>query len=161
MNEEKLIRLDRMRFIKNKTSASLTYLAILLDVIYFVAVYQTNNNYFYKILIGVSIVYNLIFMLAAFLSSEGVKNYQKVYSYVEVALGIIQLVRIPILPIPAHSFTETVGEVTTQAMSDGKFTLCIVCLIGSSVCLICSAVINYIKCGQLAAHLKSIEGQKA
>ena len=34
------------------------------------------GNYYYTILVGASILYNLVFMLAAFLSSEGVKNYK-------------------------------------------------------------------------------------
>lgn len=154
-----------MRFIKNKSSANLAYLAILFNVIYFVAVYQSNHAYYYRWIIGVSIIYNLIFMLSAFLSSEAVKNYQKGYSYIEIVLGIIQIVRIFILPIPAHSAIEQEMvdgvETAVHVMSSGKFTLCLVCLIGSAACLIGSAVINIIKCGELAAHMKTIEVQKA
>ena len=66
MNDENLIRRDRMRFIKNSQSANLCYLAILLNVFYFVSIYKSDvGTYYYNILIGVSIVYNLIFMLAA------------------------------------------------------------------------------------------------
>lgn len=41
-NEDRLIKRDRMRYIKNKPSANLAYLAILLDVIYFVSIYQSD-----------------------------------------------------------------------------------------------------------------------
>ncbi len=161
-NEDRLIKRDRMRYIKNKPSANLAYLAILLDVIYFVSIYQSDvETWYYRWIIGVSIVYNLIFMLAAFLSSEGVKNYQKNYTYIELALGVIQFVRIFILPVPAHNASITVGDVTIQVMHGGQFTLCVVCLIASGVSLIASGIINYIKCNELAAHLKSLENQNA
>lgn len=163
MNEEKFITRDRMRFIKNKPSANLAYLAILLNVIYFVAIYQTNNSYYYRWIIGISVIYNLVFLLAAFLSSEAVKNYQKTYSYIEIVLGAIQIVRIFILPLPALRAVETHEDgavVSANALSSGKFTLCLVCLIASAVCLVASAVINLIKCGELSAHLKQLEEQK-
>lgn len=154
-----------MRYIKNKSSANLAYLAILFNVIYFVAVYQSNHAYYYKWIIGVSIIYNLIFMLAAFLSSEAVKNYQLSYSYIEIVLGVIQVARIFILPIPAHNSIENVTvngvETAVNVMSHGKFVLCLVCLIGSAACIILSAVINIIKCGELSAHIKSLENQKS
>ena len=71
--ENKQLRLDRMRFIKNKLPANLALLAILFDVLYFVSVYRSDvRDYYYTILIGASILYNLVFMLACFLSSEGI-----------------------------------------------------------------------------------------
>ena len=78
MNDEQTIARDRMRFIKNSQSANLCYLGILLNVFYFISIYKSDvGTYYYNILIGASIVYNLIFMLAVFLSSEAVKNYNK------------------------------------------------------------------------------------
>ena len=73
ITEENRIRRDRMRFIKNSLSSNLALLGILFDVFYFVNIYQSDVDvYYYNILIGASIVYNLIFMLAVFLSSEAV-----------------------------------------------------------------------------------------
>ena len=100
MNEEQMIRRDRMRVKKNKLSAYLTLLAIFLDVLYFVNIYQNDaGSYYHSFLIGISIVYNLVFMLAAFLSEEGVKSYKKTYSIPLIILGIGQIVRIFILPM--------------------------------------------------------------
>ena len=108
--DDRTIQRDRMRFIKNTASSSLAILGILFNVFYFVSIYQSDvGTYYYKILIGVSIVYNLIFMLAVFLSSEGVKNYQKNYSYLLAVIGIGQIVRVFILPMQAHSATTMVG----------------------------------------------------
>ena len=102
ITEENRIRRDRMRFIKNSLSSNLALLGILFDVFYFVNIYQSDVDvYYYNILIGASIVYNLIFMLAVFLSSEGVKNYKKNYSYLLAVVGLLQIVRIfIILPGP-------------------------------------------------------------
>ena len=75
-NKDAMIKKDRMRFIKNKMSSNLILLAIVANALYFVSIYRSDvGNYYYKIFIGASIVYNLVFMLTAFLSSEGVKNY--------------------------------------------------------------------------------------
>ena len=98
MNEDRAIRLDRMRFIKNTLSSSLALLAILFNVFYFINIYKSDihtnvGNFYYQIRIGASIIYNLIFMLAAFLSSEGIKNYKIQYAYILAALGIGQIAR--------------------------------------------------------------------
>ena len=68
--EQKQIRLDRMRYTKNTRSSRLALLAIVFDVLYFVSIYSSDvGSWYYSLLIGASIVYNLLFMLMAFLSS--------------------------------------------------------------------------------------------
>ena len=99
-----LIKKDRMRFTKNTLSSTLCYLAILFNVLYFANVYSTDvGNYYYSIKIGMSVVYNLLFLLFTFLCSEGVKNYSKVYSIVLLCIGAMQVVRIFDIPMKAHS----------------------------------------------------------
>ncbi len=162
MNEEQMIRRDRMRFKKNKLSANLTLLAILLDVLYFVNIYQNDaGSYYHSFLIGISIVYNLVFMLAAFLSEEGVKNYKKAYSIPLIILGIGQIVRIFILPMQAHSYVNVEAGFPEPPMGDGQFTYLIVLLILSAVCLFAAAVINFVKCTALESHMKMLEGRSA
>ena len=159
MNEEQIIRRDRMRFKNNKTSANLTLLAILLDVLYFVNIYQNDaDTYYYQYMIGISIIYNLVFMLAAFLSEEGVKNYKKNYSIPLVILGVIQIIRIFILPMDAHN---TILDSGVLAMGDGQFTYLVILLIASAICLLIAAVVNIIKCRALASHMKMLAEQDA
>ena len=159
MNEEQMIRRDRMRFKNNKLSANLTLLAILLDVLYFVNIYQNDaDHYYHTWMIGVSIVYNLIFMLAAFLAEEGVKSYHKAYTYPLILVGAIQIARIFILPMDAHSTTLDSGAL---AMGDGQFTYLVVLLIASAVCLVAAAVVNFIKCTALQAHMRMLEERSA
>ena len=120
--EDRLIRLDRMRYVKNTDSSRLCYLAILANVLYFVSIYKSDvASWYYQILVGGSIVYNLLFMLIVFLASEGVKNYQKKYSWLLYGLGIFQIVRIFILPTQAHQAEVEIGGTMTLAMGDGQY----------------------------------------
>ncbi len=158
MIEERTIQRDRMRFTKNSLSANLAIAAILFDVFYFVKIYQSDvGSYYYNYLIGISVIYNLIFMLAAFLSSEGVKNYKKGYSYLLLLLGAGQIVRIFILPMRAHSAVVSTGGAEVAVMGDGQFMWLVVCLVASAVCLIASAVVNLSKCAALSEHMKTLE----
>lgn len=162
MNEEQMIRRDRMRFKKNKLSANLTLLAIVLDVLYFVNIYQNDaGSYYHNWLIGVSIVYNLVFMLAAFLSEEGVKNYKKAYSIPLVILGVIQVARVFILPWQAHSYINVEAGFPEPPMGDGQFIYLVVLLIASAVCMVAAAVVNFLKCNALEAHMKMLEERSA
>lgn len=157
MNEDRSIRIDRMRFIKNSLSANLAILAILFDVLYFVSIYQSNvGNYYYTYLMGISVVYNLIFLLAAFLSSEGVKNYKKSYSYLLLVLSVIQIARIFILPMRAHSAMVSIGGVDTIVMGNRQFYTLVVYLVASAVCLAASGVINFLKCSALETHIRTL-----
>lgn len=160
--EDRTIQRDRMRFIKNSLSSNLAILGILFDVFYFVSICKSDvGAWYYTILIGASIVYNLIFMLAVFLSSEGVKNYKQGYSYLLLALGLFQLVRIFIIPAQAHVAETTVNGQVTLVMQDGQFYRVTVYLILSAVCLIVSAAVNLVRCRALAEHLKTLDAQGA
>lgn len=164
MNEEKLIRRDRMRFAKNSLAANLVLLAILFDVLYFVGIYQREaGTYYHTYMIGISVIYNLIFMLAAFLSSEGVKNYKKNYTFPLLILGALQIVRIFILPMDAHAATYTPPgtKEVLPVMSDGQFVAEITFLVISAVCLVAGAIANYVRCTALEAHMKMLEEQSA
>ncbi len=158
MNEEQYISLDRMRFTKNTTSSRLALLAIVFDVLFFISIYKSDvENYYYTIIIGASIIYNLVFLLAAFLCSEGVKNYKPGYSWVLMALGVIQIARIFIIPMNAHSTVLSGGPV----MGDFQFIRLIIYMVASAVSLFASAVVNLQKSRALSAHTASLAGQQA
>ena len=162
MNDERTIRLDRLRYTKNTSSSRLAILAILLDVFYFVSIYKSDvGSYYYNILIGASILYNLVFMLVAFLASEGVKNYKPNYSWLLIGLGVIQIVRVFILPAQAHAATVTVGGAERLVMEGGQFARVVVYLVASAACCFASAVINLQKSRMLAQHIASLGDQKA
>jgi membrane protein insertase Oxa1/YidC/SpoIIIJ len=158
MSEDRYTKLDRMRFTKNIQSSRLALLAIVFDVLFFVSVYKSDvDTYYYTILIGASIIYNLVFLLATFLASEGVKNYKPSYSWLLLVLGVIQIVRIFILPINAHSTMINGAPV----MGDAQFIRLVIYLAASAVCLFLSAYFNLQKSRALAAHVASLQGQQA
>ena len=162
MNEEKNIRLDRMRFTKNSLPASLALLAIIFNVLYFANIYESNvGSWYYNILMGASILYNLIFMLATFLSSEGIKNYKIGYAYLMIALGIGQIVRIFIYPMRAHAATVTIQEQAVTVMETKQFTVCLVYLAASAACLLVGAVIGAARSKALKDHVASLNAQAA
>lgn len=162
MNEEREIRLDRMRYTKNSLSSLLCYLAIVFDVLYFVNIYGSDvGSWYYSILVGSSVVYNLLFMLVVFLGSEAVKNYKKGYTLPLFAVGIAQIVRIFIIPMQAHSATVKLGGVETAVMGNGQFIWCAIFLTVSAVCLCAAAYINLHKCRALEKYLKTLESRQA
>ena len=153
--DAKTIKKDRLRYTKNKLSANLVYLGILFDVLYFVSIYSSDvDTYYYNITIGMSVLYNLVFLLCAFLSSEGVKNYKLGYSYLIMAVGIMQFVRIIGIPAKAHSAVTMVDGVETLVMGNGQFTYVVVCLIISGVACILSGLNGVYKTTVLTNYMK-------
>ena len=154
MNDDRSVQLDRMRYTKNTASSRLALLAIVFDVLFFISIYKSDvGTYYYTMTIGGSIIYNLIFLLAAFLCSEGVKTYQTVYSWVMIVLGILQIARIFIIPMDAH---RTIIN-SEPVMGNAQFIFTVVCLALSAACLFAGAVINLKKSRALSAHLASLQ----
>ncbi len=150
----KEIKKDRLRYTLNTASSSLVYLGILFGVLYFVSIYQSNvGTYYYNMTIGFSIVYNLIFLLVSFLSSEGLKNYKIGYAYTIIAIGLLQIARIYGIPTRAHSTVINLDEVETLVMSDEQFTYCSVMLILSAAACILAGVIGIYKSTTLKKYM--------
>lgn len=158
MSEVREIKLDRMRYTKNTTSSRLALLAIVFDVLFFISIYKSNvGTWYYNILMGASIIYNLVFMLATFLSSESVKNYKAEYSYVMIVLGVLQIVRIWIYPMTAHAAVVN----NEPVMGTAQFVRVIIYLVLSAASLFAGAVINLNKSRALASRIASLEAGKA
>lgn len=156
--EELTIKRDRMRFTKDKLSANLVIMAIVFDCLYFVSIYQSDvGSYYYTWVIGASIVYNLLFLLTAFLASEGVKNRKTGYTGLLIGIGVMQFVRIFYLPAKAHASVVVVSGTELPAMGNGQYIYVVACLAVSAVCCIVAAVTSHTNNKNLAAHMKSIE----
>lgn len=166
--EKKQIQLDRMRYNKNVLGSRLVYLAILFNVFYFVSVYESDvGTWYYQALIGISIVYNLVFMLVAFLASEGVKNYKASYGYLLLGLGAGQIVRIFILPWMAnHAVTKRSDPALKKAveiavMESKQFNWIVVFLSLSALCCIVAGLISVIRSHKLAAYRATLNEKAA
>lgn len=158
MNEEQLIRRDRMRFTKNTLSSGLALLGILLNVLYFVSIYKSDvGSYYYNILIGASVLYNLIFMLVVFLSSEGVKGYKIGYAYALLVMGVLQIVRIFILPMQAHAATASISGQDVAVMGNAQFVRVVIYLSLSAACCIIAGLTGIQKSRALSQHVASLQ----
>lgn len=156
------IKRDRMRYTKDSLSSGLVLLAIVFDVLYFVSIYQTDvGRYYYTWVIGASVVYNLLFLLIAFLASQGVKNRKSGYGLTLLVIGLLQIVRVFYLPAKAHGATVEIGSEVMEVMSDGQYTYVVICLVASAVCCVIAAVSSYISNQQLAQHMRELEKKSA
>ncbi len=177
---------DLMRYKKNSIAAILTYFAIICDCLFFVSVYSSDFGsvsnadktvLFYQWLIGISVVFNLLFLLAGFLSSEGVKNYKLGYSFLLMIMGAAQVVRIFIIPVLARfggidkmfengifndipeSFAAAVLEETGRSIGiidQGKFIYMVCCLLASAAFCIIAGVIGFIKSTTLKSYMNEL-----
>ena len=151
------IKKDRLRYTKNKLSSTLAILAIVFDALYFISLYSSDvGRYFYTYIIGASIVYNLLFLLCTFLSSEGVKSYKLSYAILLIVVGVLQIVRIFYIPMNAHSTLVTVGTESVPAMSDGQFNRIVIYLTLSAAACIAGGIIGIIKTRTLENYKKQI-----
>jgi len=149
---------DRMRYEKNKLSANLALVAIVFNALYFVSIYKSNaGSYYYVLIMGISILYNLLFMLIIFLASEGAKNYKSWYSYVLMIAGVLQIVRIFILPLSAHNARISQAGQQVPVMGNGQFIRVIIYLSLSAVCCIAAGITLKKKSADLNAHLAALK----
>lgn len=154
------IKSDRMRYTKNTLSATLSYGAILFNALYFLNIYHSDvGTFYYKMQIGISVVYNLLFMLFVFLASEGVKKYDMKYSIVLVVIGAMQVVRILGIPFDAYMSLAKIKGKEVQVMQINQFVTCIVLLIISAAFAVSAGVIGIIKTKKLRNYEKTLISQ--
>lgn len=161
MRDLEMIKKDRLRYTKNKISSTLAILGILFNVLYFVSVYSSNiGNYYYKVDIGMSVVYNLLFLLFAFLCSEGVKTYNLTYACALIGIGLLQIVRIFYIPMKAHETVISLDGVERLVMDNGQFIWVIVCLSVSAAACVVGGIIAIIKTNTLKNYMKEISAKE-
>lgn len=160
-NASASVKKDRLRFTKNKMSSNLILLAIVANALYFVSIYSSDvGSYYYKLFIGGSIVYNLVFMLTAFLSSEGVKSYKMSYAYTAIVLGVLQVARIFYLPLRAYRAEDPVADsARATVMTSGQFGYVCFCLVASAALLVCAGIVGIIKTTTLNSYMAELEKQ--
>ena len=179
MSEDSIIRTDRMRFTKNTLSSRLALAGIAFNALFFISIYKVNHTAYYTYWMGISIIYNLVFMLSAFLASEGTKNYKARYSVLLLLLAAGQIARIFIYPARMRANPEIEGPAlflvkTAVTVADGaavteettkellsQYVRVVAYLSLSAACLLASAAINLYRSRVLAAHKAGLGLQKA
>ena len=160
MDKNTLISRDRLRYSKNKFSAVMAYLAILFNAIYFASIYKGVESYvdkfYFDITMGASVLINIIFMLIAFLASEGVKNYKMKFAVTMFVLAGLQIFRIFGYPMSAHGAFHP-GHPADRIMNDSQQIFCIIMLIASAASLVAGGVIATIRTGRLKLHQSFVD----
>lgn len=141
-----LTRIDRMQYKNDSVSRMLVILSIVFDVLYFTTLYKTNDEHIFTVTLGISVIYNLLFLLAAFLSSENVKVYNVKYSYFCIFLGVMQIVRIFSFPLDCLN-----QEIITQS----TYTTLVIWLALSALSLLAGALISIYNCNILKNYLRN------
>ena len=168
--EQVIISHDIMRYKKNKAAQILALLGLVFNCLYFMLLYGISGNFYYTTgsenyagltLMGVSVILTLVILLTVFLSSENVKNYKKTYSYVLLAIAVIQVVRIfgyPLWGLKNQILTVGYfGFFPTPEQSWVEFTSLTVYLCASAACLVAAAVVGWIQSVRLGAYMAKVE----
>lgn len=166
---QNVIAHDILQYKTNKLASSLALLGIVFSCLYFCLLYSFKDPFFSTWKIGISVILTLFSLLITFLASEGIKNYNKKYCIVLLALAVVQIVRMFGLPLEALSHdveAGVAGSTAGGALTGGYFfvaitpnvgyTLMIIWLALSAAALVASAVIGYINCVRLDAHSKKV-----
>lgn len=165
---QKVVRDDILRYKKNKLASTLALLGLVFNCLYFMLLYSFNNSYFYTIEIGISVLITLVTLLTIFLSSEGVKGYNKKFSTVLMVIAVIQVVRIFTTPMMASQGKSWFADGEFKNVMAGHYfgmtlttsmsaTILTVYLILSAVCLVASAIIGYVYATRLENFKKQLE----
>ncbi len=162
---------DIMRYKKNKWAQVLALLGLVFNCLYFMLIYAYTGTFYYDsaksktaaglMLIGVSVLMTLIILLMTFLSSENVKNYNKVYSYVLFVIAGLQVIRI--FGFPLYGLNHKMltvgyfGFYPTPDQSWVEFIILLVYLLASAACLIAAGILGIIQSVRLQKHIKKVE----
>lgn len=156
--EKKAIKIERMVYAKDKLPSWLALLAIVMNVFYFVSIYKTNLSAYYTYTIGISVIINLLFMLATFLCSEGVKTYKKGFGIAMIVLGAIELARILYFPLRGITITESTTNL--PIMGTPQFIRTVIYLSSAAALLIAGGIICIIHSTILEKSLKNKQGKE-
>lgn len=165
---------DILRYKKNKLASALALLGLAFNCLYFLLLYSMPRSEFTTISIGFSIILTLVMLLTIFLSSEGVKGYNKKFSIVLLVCAAFQILRIFYYPLKGITnnwlVAANVGDAGmnyigyfgwypsfTDPKSTVFFVLMLVYLIASAACLIGSAVWGFIVATRLERFQKNLD----
>ncbi len=157
---------DILRYKKNKLAQTFALLGLVFNCLYFLLLYAMPKTEFRTITIGFSVVLTLITLLAIFLSSEGVKGYNKKYSIVLLVVAAFQILRIFYYPLKGLQNNWFVSLDSLHLIgyfgaypttSTPFFVILVIYLVASAACLIASAVWGWIVAVRLEKFQKRVD----
>lgn len=157
---QQIIADDILRYKRNKLASGLALLGLIFNCLYFCILYAIPEQSMRSILIGVSVLLTLILLLTVFLSSEGVKGYNKKFSIVLLVIAAFQILRIFYYPLNGlrNDTLKGIGYFGYYPESSGfYFAMMVVWLVASAACLIASAVLGWIYAARLEKFQKKLD----
>lgn len=139
------VSIDKRKYKTDSISYWLTILGVLANVFYFITLYRRNNNFYYSYKMGISIVYNLVFMLLVFLSAEEIKYYRRPFSVLLVLVGLLQIARIFYYPKQAFE---------AKVLPADAYLAIKIYLIISAVLLITAGIISFVNSTILKRYIE-------
>ena len=167
---EQIIADDILRYKKNKLASTLALLGLVFNCLYFLLLYAMPKTEFTTFSIGLSVILTLVMLITIFLSSEGVKGYNKKFSIVLFVCAAFQILRIFYYPLKgirddflvASDNLHYIGYFGiypsfSNPTSTGYFILMLLYLCLSAACLIGSAVWGFIVATRLEKFQKRVD----
>lgn len=156
---QQIIADDILRYKRNKLAQIFAILGIAFNCLYFCLLYAIPDAKMRTITLGVSVVLTLVLLLLVFLSSEGVKGYNKKFSIVLLIIAAFQILRVfyyPLRGLQADTLKD-IGYFGIYPQTSALFfTIMVVWLCASSACIITSAVLGWIYAARLQKFQKKI-----
>lgn len=157
------IESDTLLYKKNKLPATLALLGLVFNCLYFCLLYgikdRTGDTRWSQIDIGISVILTLVLLLVTFLSSEGIKGYNKKFCIPLLVIAVFQIARIFYFPL--YGLQNNILTIPYfwiyPTTSTFEFIMMVVWLVASAACLAASAILGYIQIKRLESHLKAVE----
>ena len=151
---QKIIRDDILLYKNNKLASTLALLGLAFSCLYFMLLYSFNYDFYYKMMMGFSVVLTLI----AFYSSEGIKAYNKKFSIVLIILAAFQILKIFYFPLKGLREDVLRGNYFEANLSSAaSFTILVIYLVASAACFAASAVWGFIVAQRLENYKKKLD----
>lgn len=157
---QQIIADDILRYKRNKLAQLLAILGLVFNCLYFCILYAIPDAEMRKISMGASIILTLVVLLVIFLSSEGVKGYNKKFSIVLLVVAAFQILRIFYYPLNGllNDTLKGIGYFGYYPESSGfYFAMMLVYLAASAACLIAASVIGWIYAARLQKFQKKLD----
>lgn len=157
---QQIIADDILRYKRNKLAQILAILGLVFNCLYFCVLYAIPDSDMRKMTLGFSVILTLIVLLMIFLSSEGVKGYNKKFSIVLLVIAAFQILRIFYYPLNGliNDSLKGIGYFGYYPENSGfYFTIMLIYLLASSACLIASAVLGWVYAVRLQKFQKKLD----
>lgn len=157
---QQIVADDILRYKRNKFAQMLAILGLVFNCLYFCILYAIPDQKMWKISLGFSVVLTLIVLLVIFLSSEGVKGYNKKFSIVLLVVAAFQILKIFYYPLKGLNADtlKGIGYFGYYPTSSGfYFAMMLIWLVASAACLIAAAIIGWIYAVRLEKFQKKLD----